>query len=263
MNVVITGSTRGIGFGLAREFLRLGHSVTVSGRTAGAVDAAVERLTAAFPGARLAGVPCDVARYADVEGLWAGAVGALGPVDIWINNAGRDGLKVPFASVPPADYEATVATNLVGLMHCTRVCLDGMGQQGSGWIWNMEGFGSNGAVRASMGIYGCTKAALTYFTRTLEKELAGSPVKIGFLSPGIVLTDMLLPPPGERGERWLQARRIYNIMADTVETVTPFLVDGILRARRNGASVRWLTPGRIAWRFARSLFVKRDLFGEP
>ena len=50
------------------------------------------------------------------------------------------------------------------------------------------------------------------------------------------------------------------MLADTVETVTPFLVEGMLRARENGAAVRWLTGGKVRWRFFRSMFVKRDLF---
>jgi len=51
-----------------------------------------------------------------------------------------------------------------------------------------------------------------------------------------------------------------NILADTVETVTPFLVDGILAADKNGAAVRWLTQPKILWRFFSSRFYKRDVF---
>ena len=52
-----------------------------------------------------------------------------------------------------------------------------------------------------------------------------------------------------------------NILADTVDTVTPFLVEGMLAADKNGAAVRWLTPGKIASRFLMSRFRKRDVFG--
>ncbi len=261
MNVVITGSTRGIGLGMAREFLRRGHAVVISGRTQPAVDAAVATLSREFPQGRVAGQACDVGDYAQVQGLWDGAVKACGRVDIWVNNAGRDGIKVPFFMLPPADMQATVTTNLIGLMNCNRVCITGMYQQKGGWIWNMEGFGSNGAIRPAVAVYGSTKYAVRYFTRAMVKELAGTPVKVGYLSPGIVATDMIVPPPDKRGAAWEQSKKILNILADTVETVTPFLVEGMLNARKSGAAVRWLTNGKVRWRFFRSLFVKRDVFG--
>jgi len=61
MNVVITGSTKGIGLGLAREFLQRGHNVAISSRGQGAVDTAVSQLQQAFPAAQIVGAPCDVA----------------------------------------------------------------------------------------------------------------------------------------------------------------------------------------------------------
>jgi hypothetical protein len=83
---------------------------------------------------------------------------------------------------------------------------------------------------------------------------------MGYLSPGIVVTDMLVPPPDQRGAAWEQVKPIMNILADTVETVTPFLVDGMLAADKNGAAVRWLTRPKIFWRFFSSRFRKRDVF---
>ncbi len=261
MNVVITGSSKGIGFGMAREFLKRGHAVMVSSRGREAVDRAVAALRAEVPGARVEGHPCDVADYAQVQSLWDAGARAFGRVDIWVNNAGRDGMKAPFFLVPPEDMRATIETNLIGLMHCNRVCMAGMWKQKGGWIWNMEGFGSNGAIRPTVSIYGSTKYALRYFTKAMVKELAKTPIKVGYLSPGIVVTDLLVPPPDKRGKPWEQSKKILNILADTVETVTPYLVEGMLAAKESGAAVRWLTDGKVRWRFFRSLFVKRDLFG--
>ena len=260
MNVVITGSTKGIGFGMAREFLKRGHDVMISSRHREAVEAAVAKLRQEFPGRNVAGHACDVVNYGDVQGLWDAAVKAFGRVDIWINNAGRDALKVPFFMLPPEEIVGTVNTNMIGLMNCNRVVIGGMYKQKGGWIWNMEGFGSNGQTRPTASVYGATKYALRYFTKCMADELAKTPVKIGFLSPGIVATDMLVPPPDKRGERWEQTKKILNILADTVETVTPFLVEGILNAKENGAAVRWLTKPKIWWRFFANNFRKRDVF---
>ncbi|MDH4022930.1 MAG: SDR family oxidoreductase [Gammaproteobacteria bacterium] len=262
MHVVITGSTRGIGLGMAREFLRRGHDVVVSSRGSAAVERAVAELRAEFTDREVVGKVCDVADYAQVQSLWDAAVAGLGSVDIWVNNAGRDGVKVPFFMLPPDDYVKTVNTNLIGLMNCNRVVIPGMYRQGAGMLWNMEGFGSNGAVRPAISVYGATKYALRYFTKAMILELKKTPVKVGYLSPGIVVTDLLVPPPERRDQNWERSKKILNILADTVETVTPFLVDGMLRAHgRHGAAVRWLTGPKVQWRFFSNMFRKRDVFG--
>jgi len=262
MNVVITGSSKGIGFGLAREFLQRGHDVVVSSRGSGAVERAVTGLRSAFPDRQVVGKVCDVADYSQVQALWDAAVAGLGSVDIWVNNAGRDGVKVPFFMIPPDDYVKTINTNLVGLMNGNRVAIPGMYKQGAGMIWNMEGYGSNGAVRPAISPYGTTKYGVRYFTKALVMELKKTPVSIGYLSPGIVITDMILPPPERRDENWERSKKILNILADTVETVTPFLVDGMLREHgRHGAAVRWLTTPKVQGRFFMNIFRKRDVFG--
>ena len=260
MNIVITGSTKGIGYGMAREFLKRGHNVMVSSRRAEAVAQVVTDLSSEFPGQTVLGRPCDVGEFDHVQALWKAAADGFGQVDIWINNAGRDGLKTPFFALPKEDYLLTVQTNIVGLLHCNRVVIPGLYKQGGGTIWNMEGFGSNGQTRVGASVYGTTKYALRYFTQSVSKELEGTPVKMCYLSPGIVVTDMLVPPPEQRGEGWEQVKKILNILADTVETVTPFLVDGILATDKNGAAVRWLTKQKVWWRFFSSRFRKRDIF---
>jgi len=259
MNVVITGSTRGIGLGMAREFLRRGHDVMISSRRPEAVADTVSGLADEFPGRLVAGQPCDVAEYAQVETLWEHSARALGRVDIWVNNAGRNGVQRPFFAIPPEDMIRTVDTNLVGLMMCSRVVIPRMYRQGGGRIFNMEGFGSNGMVRPTAGVYGTTKSALRYFTKAVSMELEDTPVRMGYLSPGMVLTDMMIPPPEQRTNRWRQTRKFLNVMADTVETVTPFLVEGMLNTDRNGAAVRWLTRRKIIWRQLAARFRRRDI----
>jgi short-subunit dehydrogenase len=260
MNVVITGSTKGIGLGMAREFLKREHDVVISSRRHDAVEKCVTNLRAEFPGRTIAGQSCDVAEYDQVEQLWASAKDALGRVDIWVNNAGRDGVKGPFFTIPKEDYVQTIQTNVVGLLNCNSVVVPRMYEQGGGKIFNMEGFGSNGQIRIGASVYGSTKYALYYFTKSLAEELKNSPVKMCYLSPGIVITDMLVPPPDKRGEVWEQVKKILNVLADTVETVTPFLVEGMLKAEKNGDAVRWLTKSKVRRRFLMNVFKKRDVF---
>ncbi len=261
MNIVITGSTRGIGLGMAQEFLKRSHNVMISSRNLNAVNKTVVDLRARYPSQSIAGSPVDVSDYDQVQRLWDESIKALKTVDMWVNNAGTDTTNAMFGKLPPEDIATTVNTNLLGLMNCNRVAIPGMDKQGGGWIFNMEGFGSDGRVLAKKGPYGATKYAVRYFTKSMVRECENTPVNVGYLSPGIVVTDLLVPPPGERGEQWEQTKQVLNILADTVDTVTPFLVEGMLAADKNGTAVRWLTTGKIAGRFLMSRFRRRDVFG--
>ncbi|HFB52617.1 MAG TPA: SDR family NAD(P)-dependent oxidoreductase, partial [Anaerolineae bacterium] len=80
--IVITGSTRGIGRGLATEFLKRGCNVVISGRTADTVERALAELRRDFPAGRIAGHLCDVTDISQVQSLWDAAVAAFGQVDI-------------------------------------------------------------------------------------------------------------------------------------------------------------------------------------
>ena len=260
MNVVITGSTKGIGLGMAREFLQRGHNVMISSRTPQAVDQVVAELRDAYPERNVAGRVCDVGDYGQVQNLWDRAAEILGSVDIWVNNAGVETGADLFYKQDRKTIAATINTNLTGLMYCNQIAINGMYKQGGGKIFNMEGFGSNGMVRPRVSVYGTTKSGVRYFTKAVAAELQGSPVKVCYLSPGIVITDLLVPPPEERGPGWEQSKKILNLLADTVETVTPFLVEGMLAVKEGGEAVRWLTPGKIIKRKLMSYFRKRDVF---
>jgi len=262
MNIVITGSTLGIGRGMAREFLRRGHDVMISSRHADAVERTVAELEAEFPGRRVAGRTCDVTRVDDVQALWDEAARRFGTVDYWINNAARNNTKLPIDKLPLQEIEAVIDTNLKGLLHGCLVAFRGMNAQGSGWIFNMEGFGSDGMVNVRQVPYGTTKYALRYLTKAFVKTAESSPVKVGYLSPGMVTTRMLVPRPDERGPQYERMKRVLNILADHVETVTPFLVDGMLKAEKNGAAVRWLTRGKVIRRFLMAPLWKRTPIDE-
>ncbi len=254
--VVVTGSTRGIGKGLAREFLKRGHSVVVSGRTRSAVDQTTsEIMVDAVNGAHVVGIPCDVSNYDDVQSLWDRAVAAMGRVDIWINNAGQSNARFPVGRLSQDDVDSIPRTNLTGTINGSRVSLAGMTKQGFGAIYNFEGFGSNGMRQRGISLYGATKFAITYFNKCLERETRDTPVIVGLLSPGIVITDLSIRDKEKVSpKQWEFTVKIYNILADRVETVTPWLVQQVLQNTRHGARFAWLTRGKSLWRFLSSRF---------
>ena len=260
-SIVITGSTRGIGRGLADAFLDLGCAVTVSGRAQARVQQAVAELSTKYGSDRVHGHPCDVRALSQVQVLWNAAEARWGRIDIWINNAGVSHFRADFWELAPDQIDAVVATNLLGTMFGSRVAMRGMLAQGSGSLYNMEGFGSDGRKMNGLTLYGTTKRAVRYFSRSLTQEAKGTPIKVGTISPGMVVTDLLTAEFAERPEAWDRAKRIFNILADRIETVTPWLAKRILANAKTGARIAWLTRTKAIWRFLTAGMRKRDLFG--
>jgi short-subunit dehydrogenase len=248
---------------MAREFINQGHNVVVSSRRPEAVDAAVAELRGLSP-QQVSGLACDVARMADVRALWEHAHHTFGSVDMWINNAGVTNRKLYLDQIPDEQLETVVQTNVLGLMNCCKVAIAGMLEQGRGTIFNMEGFGSDGMTKPGMSVYGATKSALKYFTKALVKEYKDTPLIIGYMSPGIVVTDLLMKDLNDsQSEEFKQRSGLLNTVADRVETVAPHLVNGALNASKTGVAVRWMTPMQLVGRLLSKPFVKRDVLSAP
>jgi NAD(P)-dependent dehydrogenase (short-subunit alcohol dehydrogenase family) len=260
--IVITGGTRGIGRGLAREFLRRGCKVTITGRHRDQVDAVTAELGGANDADKIAGTTCEVTSFADLQSLWDFATAKFGSIDVWINNAGMSIRRSALADQEPSDIERIVAVNLTGMLLANKVALAGMRAQGHGQLWNMEGFGSTGQVAPGMAAYGATKRAVNYLNKALQKEIADTGVQVCTLSPGIVVTDLLVGDYDLSSPEWQKTKKILNILGDTVETVTPWLAERVLATDKSGAKVAWLTSGKAFGRFMTAGFNKRDLFSE-
>lgn len=289
-NVVITGSSRGLGFALAREFLQSGANVIVSARDLSRLQAAVDSLQGEFRlldsghadgwlvrltnstqtedvhanedgnlPIRIRGVPCDVRVKSDLEQLWQTAMNQWDKVDIWINNAGVNQYGSTLWELSEEQVELVIQTNLMGTLYGTQVAMNGMLAQGIGYIYNVEGFGSNDMFRKGLNLYGTSKRAMTHMTRAFAKEAKDTPVRIGLLSPGMMVTDFVTSVEGHTFSKD-QTEKIFNILGDRPETVARFLVARMLRNPTNGTRIAWLTKGKVLYRFARSMVKKRDLF---
>lgn len=245
--IVITGSTRGLGFGMAEEFLRRDHQVVVSGRSSVTVAHAITQLASRHDIGHILGQPCDVSDHEQVQTLWDSAVARFGRIDIWINNAAIIHPRGSFQLQTVERIESVVRANLLGAMYGSRVAAHGMLAQGGGFLYNMEGPRIDQPATPGFSLYGSTKIGLSYLTSGLVRELQDTPVKVGFLRPGMVVTDSLLEAYSEAELR--RARRIMNILADRVEKVAPFLVERILANETHGAHIVWMTQARLLWRY--------------
>lgn len=262
-HIVITGSTRGIGYGLANAFLDLDCSVTISGRGKSDVNEVVETLSAEHSPEQVFGLVCDVRQVDQLQDLWDASKARFQKVDIWINNAGSSGPQMTTWQIPPETIKEVIETNMLGVIIGSSIALQGMLKQGFGGIYNMEGMGSDGRMHAGLTIYGTSKYGLRYFTESLIKEMEGTPIVIGALRPGMVVTDLITGQYEGRPEDWERDKRIFNILADRIETVAPWMAQQILDNDKSGVRISWLSRWKVMARFLASPFRKRDVFAEP
>lgn len=249
-NVVITGSTRGIGFSMATEFLRAGCNVTLSGR--GEVLPETTSASLQLFKGKYIYVPCNVQKKASLQNLWNASMEKWGGIDIWINNAGQNTPHMFSWETDETYTENVIKTNITGMIYGSQIAAAGMIKQGHGAIYSMEGLGSNNMVQLKTILYGTTKHALTYFMKGLAKELGGTGIIVGRLSPGMMLTDFITKTPdGEQSEVIADEkfRKIFNILADKPETVAKFFIPRILSNNKNNAQIAWLTNRKATWRF--------------
>jgi NAD(P)-dependent dehydrogenase (short-subunit alcohol dehydrogenase family) len=132
--------------------------------------------------------------------------------------------------------------------------------QGAGAVYNLEGLGSDGRRVEGLALYSTTKYALRHLNRALAEEVEGTGVIVGALAPGMVVTDLLTDQYKDRPEDWEEAKRIFNVIADRVETVVPWLAERVLANEENGARISWLSRSRIMGRFLMARFRQRDIF---
>lgn len=258
---VITGSNRGIGFHLAMECLKHGNNVVISGRNPAAVDDAVKALSNKGYNGQAIGVACDVTDPDKLQALWDKATDHFSVVDIWVNNAGITNSRADIVDVSFSEIDRVINTNLNALMYANKVAISGMLKQGHGKLFNMEGFGSDGMVDAGMSVYGTSKRAVRYFTASMIKEYKNKNIIIGYLNPGVVVTEFITKSLYGGDEDKLSSRKKFlNIIADRPETVAPFLFIGIDKATKSGAAVRWGSVLVILARVVKNLFIKRDPF---
>ena len=182
---IVTGSTAGIGYAIARGLAEAGAEVVVNGRTAEAVEQAVARLTSEVAQAKICGVAADVGSAAGCSALAAAQPSA----DILVNNVGIYGLQ-DFFETPDAEWTRFFEVNVMSGVRLARAYLPGMMQRRSGRVVFLS---SESALNipADMIHYGFTKTAVLSISRGLAKRAAGTGVTVNAVLPGPTLSDGL------------------------------------------------------------------------
>ena len=252
-SVVVTGSTRGLGFGIARSLLAGGVNVVVSGPRQEDCDKAAGELNALeLSGARAVGIGCDVREEENVDRLWEEAVSAFGGIDIWLNNAGLALSGPSLSALSSGDFAKMLGINLLGAMHGCKIAMAGMKERG-GAIYNMLGAGWNGTPVPGMIGYATSKAGLTFMTKSLAQEVDGSNIIVGSFAPGVVITKGFFREHAKSPVEGRASRAsVLNIIGDHTETIADWVSETMCHNTANGELFSWLTEERVAERRAMS-----------
>lgn len=184
-NVLITGSSRGIGLGIAHAFAGQGANVILNGRSS--IPAEVLESFADY-GVKVHVVLGDVAKQQDARQMVAKAIELAGSIDILVNNAGitKDGLALRMSE---DDFEAVLKVNLTGTFNMTQAVLKPMTKAKMGAVINVSSVvGLIG--NAGQANYAASKAGVIGFTKAIAREVAGRNVRVNVIAPGFIESDM-------------------------------------------------------------------------
>ena len=183
---IITGSTRGIGAEIAREFARQGASVVISGRSEEKLEEMAREIGDA--GGECLSVKADVSIGAEAENLVKLSLEKFDRVDILINNAGitRDNLLM---RMKEAEFDEVIAVNLKGTYNCIKALTRQMMKQRSGKIINITSVvGQMG--NAGQSNYAASKAGIIGLTKSVARELSTRGITCNAIAPGFIETEM-------------------------------------------------------------------------
>jgi NAD(P)-dependent dehydrogenase (short-subunit alcohol dehydrogenase family) len=187
--VVITGSTRGIGFSTAEEFLRHGDRVVIFCRHKKHLDEAVGRLSSIGGKEHILGLVGDVRRGQDVAKIVSQCLKSFGRIDVLVNNAGVAVYK-PIEKTTEGDWDSIIDTNLKGTFLFLKQIIPVMKKQGSGIIINVSsGLGVEGM--AGFSAYCASKFGVVGLTKVVADELIDSEIRVYAVLPGAVDTTLL------------------------------------------------------------------------
>lgn len=182
--VLVTGSTRGIGRGIADAFLKAGARLAICGSSEESTAKAIDELAA---GDRVVAAPGSVGDVAACKRIVDAAVSGLGGLDILVNNAGAAG-GAPVEDCDEALWDRIIDTNLKGLFFVTKYALPHL-RESAGNIVNIASV--NGLIGVPNGsIYCASKAGVINMTRAHAVEF-GPDIRVNAVCPGGVDTDML------------------------------------------------------------------------
>ncbi|WP_190813044.1 SDR family NAD(P)-dependent oxidoreductase [Saccharopolyspora pogona] len=220
--VIITGAAAGIGRAIARRFVEAGDSVYLADISETRLSAAVEELAGC--GGPVQGRQLDVTDFAADESLVAEVAGAVGHLDVFVNNAGVFDGYAGVSETSPQLWRKIIDVNLTGYFHGAKAASAPMIEHGTGRIINIGSVaGQRGAADGLA--YAAAKAGIEGMTRRLAIDVGPHGVTANVVAPGVIATDI--------------RANSSEVLGDLVDTnrgvgVSPDLMDFLIPAHRSG-----------------------------
>lgn len=183
---LVTGSSRGLGLGMARALAEAGAALVLNARDTVALGSAAADLAGA--GHEVAAVAFDVTSRESVDDAISHIEGDIGPIDILVNNAGMQ-FRSALEAFPPEKFDQVISTNLTSVFNVSQTVSRHMISRGQGKIINICSLMST-LSRPSIAPYAASKAAVANLTRGMAVDWARHGLNINGIAPGYFATEL-------------------------------------------------------------------------
>jgi NAD(P)-dependent dehydrogenase (short-subunit alcohol dehydrogenase family) len=203
---VVTGSSRGIGRGIALALARGGCTLTIVYREKRDKADEVIKSIKEMDGKAIA-VQCDVSKRGEVEAMFKATIDAFGKIDILVNSAGI-AMRGSLLETTDEVWDSQMAVNLKGVFLCSQIAARYMVERNYGKIVNISSNSGFGIAMGGETAYGVSKAGVIQLTKSSAYELGKHNINVNCVAPGAVETDMLRGNrSAEEFEKVLEGRR--------------------------------------------------------
>jgi 3-oxoacyl-[acyl-carrier protein] reductase len=201
---VVTGATKGIGYGIARTLLQSGAKVFITARNKTEVRDAIASLSEF---GTTAGETCDIRSEDQVRMMLAECERLFAGLDILINNAGIGYFGKTVEELSGDEFRQTLETNLFGVFYACHYAIPLMKGRGGGYIINISSLAGQNA-HPKMSAYNASKFGLNGFTESLMQEVRQDNIKVSYVCPGSVNTYFGGDSPSDKNAWQLQPEDI-------------------------------------------------------
>ncbi|MCP4448405.1 MAG: SDR family NAD(P)-dependent oxidoreductase [Myxococcales bacterium] len=219
--VVITGASRGIGAGIAKECIARGYNVAVCARTR-------PMLEEGDAGASVLSMAVDVCDEIAVQALCDEAIERFGRIDLWINNAGVLDPIGPLRGCASAEVQRHLSINVLGVFHGTKSFANHVRERdGEGVLINISSGASTSAYEG-WGAYCVGKAGVDKLTEVVAQEEQNSGLRAHSIAPGIIDTDMQSLIRSCSVEQFPMVEKFHQLKADGAFSSASFVGKSLL-----------------------------------
>lgn len=207
---LITGGTKGIGYGVAEVLINEGYRVAITGRTAAAVAEATAQLNLIKPNSAL-GLVADVRDFAAQQNAVATVLATWGQLDVLVSNAGV-GHFGSIETLTPEQWQETIDVNLTGVFYSVKAALDAL-KTTQGYLITIASLAGTNFF-ASGSAYNASKFGLVGFTQAVMLDVRNAGIKVTTIMPGSVATHFANHEPTEKDAWKIQPEDIGQMVAD-------------------------------------------------